>query len=165
MSKPFGQQAYQLFGDIRLQFDGHEAATDYRRSLDIGNALASVAYQVEGVRYSREVFVSEPAQAIVVHLTDDGGTLDFGLALNSPHARYTVKVEGDTLILRGRVNDSPKDKERGTTPYPASRLEFEARLKVLLADGKLIPEEGGLRVSGATGVTLLLVAGTNFGSC
>jgi alpha-L-fucosidase 2 len=162
MSKPSGQQAYQPFGEIRIQFDGHAEATGYRRSLDICNALAGVCYRVNGVRYRREVFASEPAQAIVVHLTAEGGTLDFSVILKTAHTNHVVTVESDTLILRGRVNDYPKDKQRGETPYPASGIEFEARLKVIAVDGELLTGNGAIQVRKATEATLLLVAATNF---
>src|SRR3954466_6567397 len=42
MSVPVRQKAYQPFGDVRLHFPGHEAATDYRRELDLDSATAIV---------------------------------------------------------------------------------------------------------------------------
>jgi alpha-L-fucosidase 2 len=162
MSKPFGQQAYQPFGEIRLQFPGHERASGYWRSLDIGNALAVVRYEVGEASYRREIFASEPDQALIVHLTAEGGTLDFSVSLGAAHEKHTVTVEGDEIVLRGSVNDYPKAEERGRTPYPQSALNFEARLKVIPADGRLIADAEAIQVEGATEVTLQLVGATNF---
>lgn len=162
MSKPFGQQAYQPFGEIRLQFDGHDGVSDYRRSLDIGNAVAAVRYQADGATYAREVFASEPDQALIVHLTAENGTLDFNVGLATAHDKHAVSVEGDEIVLRGRANNYPKDQERGHTPYPESAVEFEARLKIVAADGELVVEGDRIQVNGSTKVTLQLVAATNF---
>lgn len=162
MSTPLGQQAYQPFGEIVLNLPGHENAIDYRRSLDLGNAVAEVSYKLNGASYRREVFASHPHQALVIRLTADGGTLDFTVGLNCPHTTHRVSAEGGEIILRGKVSDYPKDKARGRTPYPESALEFEARLKLIPTDGKLIAEAGTIQVKGATAVTLQLVAATSF---
>ena len=45
--------------------------TDYRLELDIDNAIARLSYRLGGVRYTREVFASHPAQAIVMRLSAD----------------------------------------------------------------------------------------------
>src|SRR5262245_12890758 len=62
---------YQPLGDLWLAFEGHDAATDYRRELDLASAVARVGYRAGGVRFSREIFASHPAQVIVVRLTSE----------------------------------------------------------------------------------------------
>ena len=42
MGVPAEQMKYQPLGNVELTFDGHDAATDYRRSLDLSTAIASV---------------------------------------------------------------------------------------------------------------------------
>lgn len=68
MSQPFGQQCYLPFGNILLNFPGHENATNYKRKLDLEDAVSTVVYEVDGVKYKREVFASNPDQALVLHL-------------------------------------------------------------------------------------------------
>jgi len=63
------QASYQPFGDLNLKFSNTSAATNYRRELDIANALAATSYTLNGVNYRREYFVSQPNQAIVIHLS------------------------------------------------------------------------------------------------
>src|SRR5687768_379925 len=53
MSVPLRQKAYQPLGDLRLAFDGHEKATDYRRELDLDTGVATVGYSLDGVRFTR----------------------------------------------------------------------------------------------------------------
>ena len=65
------QEKYQPFGDLMLEFPGHEAASDYRRELDIDRAVASVEYLVGEGKFRREMFASYPDNVIVVRLTSD----------------------------------------------------------------------------------------------
>mgnify|MGYP000508772651 CR=1 FL=1 len=52
---PLRQKAYQPCGDLWLDFPGHEAATDYTRTLDLDTAIATVRYKVGGVTYTAPV--------------------------------------------------------------------------------------------------------------
>ena len=71
MSVPLFQLPYQPFVDLKLRFEGHDRVEDYRRELDLDQAIASVRYKLDGVTYRREVFCSFPDQALVVRLEAD----------------------------------------------------------------------------------------------
>ena len=96
---------YQPLGDLLLDLDGTGPVTDYRRELDLAEAVARVRYQRGGVSHQREAFVSHPDQAIVVRLTADRpGAVGFTLRLDTQHkptASWRV-VGDDTLILAGQ---------------------------------------------------------------
>ena len=62
-------QSYQPLGDLTIEFPIAGEVTDYRRELDLGAGRGPGAVHQQGVRYTREVFASHPAQAIVVRLT------------------------------------------------------------------------------------------------
>ena len=68
---PFRLESYQSLGDLRLTFEHEGTPTDYRFELDIDSAIARLSYRLGGVRYTREVFASHPAQAIVMRLSAD----------------------------------------------------------------------------------------------
>jgi len=163
MSQPFGQLSYQPFGNILLHFPGHAHARNFKRSLDLGDAISLVSYEVDDVKYQREVLVSEPDQAVLVRIeSSKKGALNFTIHLDSPHSKYDVSVDGDVIILKGKANNYPNDLEREGKPYPESKLTFEARLKVLAEGGELVKEEHGIKVVGAKNATLKLVAATSF---
>ncbi|MDX1284936.1 MAG: glycoside hydrolase family 95 protein, partial [Draconibacterium sp.] len=141
MSQPFGQLCYQPFGNILLDFPGHENAVNFKRQLDLEDALSTVQYGVGDVNYKREVFASEPDQAVVVQITaSEKGALSLSAGMDSPHSKYDVKVEGDEVIISGRANNYPEELGRDGKPYPESKLTFEARLKVLNDGGELVAE-------------------------
>src|SRR5262245_57696963 len=71
MGRPRRLLPYQTLGDLWLAFEGHDAITDYRCELDLASAVARVGYRAGGVRFSREIFASHPAQVIVVRLTSE----------------------------------------------------------------------------------------------
>jgi len=163
MSDPFGQLNYQPFGNILLGFPDHEKAVNFTRKLDLEDAISSVLYEVEGVEYKREVFASEPDQAIIIQINSSKNeALNFTAGMDSPHSEYDVSVNGDVIIISGKANNYPKGKIRKGAPYPDSKTTFEARLKVVIEGGELVSEEKTIKVTNAKSATLKLVAATSF---
>ena len=59
--------AYQNFGDIFIDFgaaggNNPRGPVDYRRELDLDDALAKVVYKADGVTYTREYLASYPVR-------------------------------------------------------------------------------------------------------
>ncbi len=150
MSVPLRQKAYQPCADLNLEFPGHEAATDYIRTLDLDTAIATVRYKVGGVTYTRETFASFPDQVIVVRITaDQPGALNFTASLTSPHAGATVRPLGvNGLAVAGQVKDGA--------------IKFEAQLQVFAEWGSYSIEDGTMKIAGVTEVMFILGAATNF---
>ena len=44
MSQPLGQKAYQPFGDLIINFPGHQDYSSYNRNLDLGQAILTTSY-------------------------------------------------------------------------------------------------------------------------
>src|SRR5260370_32670950 len=68
MQGPFNQ-AFQPLGDLLIDFEHRGDATSYRRELNLDTAIATTSYIADGIQYIREVFVSAPAQLVVIHLS------------------------------------------------------------------------------------------------
>jgi alpha-L-fucosidase 2 len=163
MSQPFGQLCYQPFGDVLLNFPGHENAANYKRQLNLEDAITSVFYEVDGVKFKREVFSSTPGQAIVVRIeADKKGAINFNAGFKSPQSNYEVSVSGDMVILSGKANNYPKELGYDGKHYPESKLTFEARLKVINDGGELVKEGNSIQIKNAKTATLILVAATSF---
>jgi len=150
LSVPVRQKAYQPFGDLRLHFPGHEAATDYHRELDLDSAIAGVTYRVDGVTYRRQTFASHPDGVIVLRLTaDQPGRVTFDLKMTSPHKSATIKaIAPDTLAMCGQVEEGG--------------VRFEARLRVFLTGGRVAMNNEGASVENADAAMLVLAAATSF---
>ena len=104
MSVPFRQRAYQPCGDLHLAFPGHEKVSQYRRELDLDSAIARTTYRSGKVIFTREVFASHPAQAIVVRLAASApGHITVHASLDSPHAQVRQKNQCQNSSAAGRV--------------------------------------------------------------
>ncbi len=161
MSEPLRQMAYQPFGDLFIEFPGHENVGDYRRQLDLDSAVVSVTYKHGGIAYRREIFASHPDHVIVVRVTaDKPGAVSFHASVTSPHAETITKgISEETLAIRGRVADFDYKRIKKVIP---GRLKLEARLRVVADGGTAKVTDEAVQVNGADAVTLLLVAATSY---
>ncbi len=162
MSVPLRQERYQPFGDLWIEFEGGGEPSDYVRDLDLDSAVASVAYQQDGVSLTRSVFSSLPDEVLIVRLEADiSGTLNFTVSVTSPHGESGISIDGHTLIMNGRASGYIHTR---TKAYRPSILTFEARLKIYECDGEVRQEGDKLRVSDAGAVTLALTGATSYRS-
>jgi alpha-L-fucosidase 2 len=163
MSKPLRQFNYQPFGNILLGFTGHENPADYRRILDLEEAVVSVEYEIGRINYKREIFTTHPGKVMVIRLeASKNKGLNFSAGMDSPHAVWDVSVENNEIIMKGKADDYHHTAGRGETPYPESMLNFEARLLVEAEGGGIIQKDNRIEVVNARNATLYLAAATNF---
>ena len=161
--KPANQQTYVPVGDLLLDFKpGAEPVTDYYRELDMETGIVTVNYTQDGVRMTREVFMSYPDHVMVMKVSaDKPGKVDVEAKFKSPFQR-SVSSNGNRLTMNG------------TWSYVADRI-FDLIAKVegdgmsYQADVVAIPEKGTLTatdsslvVSGANSVTFVLTIATNY---
>src|SRR5580765_3878965 len=62
-------QTYLPMGDLLLSFEHGDIGADYRRMLDLRNAVATTRFRVNNVHYTREIIASFPARVLVMRLT------------------------------------------------------------------------------------------------
>ena len=88
-------------------FPNTTGATNYKRELDISNAVATTSYSVNGVNYKREYFVSQPNQVLAINLTaSKRSSISFEISLSSPHKNFTVKkINANTIALSVKVKN------------------------------------------------------------
>jgi len=142
---------YQSFGELQLAFPQPETVSDYRRELDIADAVARVSYSADGVHYTREYFASYPDGVIAVHLAADReNRISFTAKLNIPDNRSAlISVDNGRITASGELHDND--------------LGYETQLQVITEGGNLAhTDDGGIRVTGANSATLLLAAGTDY---
>ncbi|GAA3147578.1 alpha-L-fucosidase 2 [Kribbella aluminosa] len=156
MGRPSEQMQYQPVGYLNLAFPGIDAAavSAYRRELDLTTAITSVSYEHAGVRYTREVFISHPAQVLVMRLTaSERGALTFDATYSTEQAATPAAYDGQTLALDGISGDA-----EGLT----GSVKFTALLRAYADGGRTTVADGKLSVAGADEVTLLLTVGTSY---
>lgn len=145
---PGGVKSYQPLGDLFIDFDHATEAKNYKRDLDLRTGIHHVQYDIDGQAYTREVFASAPANAIVMRLetkSPEGISATLGM---SREKDATVRTTKGQLVLSGQID--------------ADGIKFETVVQVLNEGGKLIYEQGKLKVERARAVIILITAATNY---
>ncbi len=163
MSVPLRQVAYQAFGDLLLEFPGHNEVTNYRRQLDLDAAIATVQYEHDGVTYTREALASYPDQVIALRLqASRPGAITCRVRFASLHNETETIADASarTLTLTGKVDPYEFPRSGGQTVE--SVLTFCATLKAHVQGGHVSTQDGALKIDGADEVCFYLAAATSY---
>ena len=141
----------------------------YLRTLDLDNAIATTSFVVDGVEYSREIFVSHPDRVMVMHLTSsEEGKLEFDLDGATMWDGSTVQsLSSNEYLVKGQVGyyQSTKWEEPFSKwqvgPNGEKGMRYQFRVKVVRCDGQVYTSPC-LHVSGASDVLILVSAATSF---
>lgn len=147
---------YQTVGSLKLHFNGIDSVSDYRRELDISNAIATTTFTANGVSYRRECLASLTDDLIIIRLTaSKKGALSFDAHYDTPmpHDTPTADAQKQTLTLRGRGTNH--EGVEGKVRY-TSIAHFDHN------GGSLSTQDGILSITDANAVTIYLSIGTNF---
>jgi alpha-L-fucosidase 2 len=138
---------------VSMSLDPSEKTRDYRRSLDLRDAISTVEYRKDGVTYTREAFASAPDQVMVFRFSaDKPGKISFAATLNRLQSFETVADGSAGLLLTGRTSA-----RRGV-----EGMRFVARLRALHFGGKVSVKDGALHIDSADEALLLVAAATDY---
>ena len=141
---------YQALGDVYLDFGPQGNLTNYRRELNIENAVATVSYTAGQVNYLREVFSSAPDQALIIRLSaDKTGLLSFTLHLSRQGNKATIVATGTEIDMNEHVGDG-------------TGVKMFSRLKVIAEGGRTLSGGDSIRVENANSVTIFFTAATDY---
>lgn len=143
-------------------------ARNLYRELNISNALSTVTYEADGVKYRRTSFISYPDQVMVIKIAADRPqAVSLHIRLNSL-LRYTVQTKGEkTLILNGKAPAyvANRDYDPHQVVYDDKRgTQFKVQVELLPDGGHYEANDSALTVRNANEVVLLLSAVTDFGN-
>ncbi|MEG2514040.1 MAG: glycoside hydrolase N-terminal domain-containing protein, partial [Bacteroidaceae bacterium] len=153
-NSPYG--CFQTLGFLTINYAlGQQTKqatfTNYRRGLNLNDAVAYTSFEEGGVKYRREYFVSHTADVIVIKLTaNKSKALAFDLTLDRPE-RFTTYCEGQTLCMKGAMNDG----------LGGNGMNYLTQLKIV-TDGQTKASAQSLAVSGAKKAYLIISTATDF---
>ncbi|MCG8685752.1 MAG: glycoside hydrolase family 95 protein [Desulfobacterales bacterium] len=148
---PRRQQFYQPLGNLILNFEHEGEITDYKRSLNLEDAIVTISYKCDGSAYKREIFASHPDDAIIMRFTTDNANgLNLKLEHTSQHKSTSV-LDGNTYRLSGMGNEG-----RGIAPD----IRFESCINIKKGKGSAL--KNGFEISGQKEVILVYTAATNY---
>jgi alpha-L-fucosidase 2 len=158
-------RSHQTLGELFIELN-HENISDYRRELDLNNAIINVSYKSNGNLITERVFTSAPDQAIIIEFKSESASgLNGKIRLTRPydngHPTAQTKAFTNTLIMQGEVT------QRGgwfdSKEYPILHgVKFETRLLVKSETGTVKNNGEFLELQGVKKATLYLVNNTSF---
>lgn len=162
---------YQMLADLNIDFSfphrrkttsENDAApvTDYRRWLDLRDAVAYTSFTKEGVDYQREYFTSRDKDVVIIHLTASRRrALSFSAQLSRPKQGVVSVLPGigkkeGTLLLEGTL-DSGKPGREG--------MKYRVAMRLISKGGKQnISAERGITLTQGREAWLVLSATTSY---
>jgi len=147
---PFG--CFQTLGDLWIDNGSNKDFQNYKRELDLNNAVVRVSYDQNGVHFLREIFISSPDKVMVARFTaSKPGQISFTCSMNRPE-RFRTYAENNQFLMSGALSNG-----KG-----GNGLEYQARLQAVSKKGRVTCSDTSLTVKGADEVMLLLSASTDY---
>ena len=157
LSDPPVVRSYESFGEVFVDFYDKSPYTDYRKELELKDAIAKVFWTKNGVNYKSECFVSADYDALVYKVSTDGTKFSCKVTMNRKQDAYTACVDNDTLTMSGIIN-TIADKNCGEG---GEGLSFGGKMKVF-SDGNLTADHKNIYVDGATYLVIYSAFATNY---
>jgi alpha-L-fucosidase 2 len=146
---------YQVLGNLHLTFpnDSQAPVENYRRELNLNDAIGHVEFRRAGVTFTREMFASAPDQVIVLRLSADRSKeISFEARLDRPE-RFETSGDGQNgLLMTGQLDNG----------LGGGGVRYAARMRVLNRGGEVSVRENVLSVSKADEAILLIAAATDY---
>jgi alpha-L-fucosidase 2 len=163
-------ESYQPLGNLRLAFLHPGKVTNYRRELDLDTACARTTYAVGASVFTREAFVSNPDQVLVLRATcSQPNQLNCSISLDGELQLSAKAIGHDQLLLAGKAashivyaghpgSDHPVHK----SDTPGEGMYFAAALEVAVEGGTVSASGNSLKVTSASALTIRLTSATGF---
>lgn len=143
--------SYQAFCDLNIDM-GHADTgyTNYLRGLDLDTAVSAVEYDLDGIHYKREYFLSYPDMVLVARYTADRpGAISMTAGLECRQdTGFEITAQNNTIKLRGVIQDNG--------------LIYEGQAAVSAENGTTQISENSVSVAGADAVTIVFSAATDY---
>ena len=160
--KPANQQTYVPVGDLLLDFPAGGNVSDYYRELDMETGVVTVRYTQDGVKMTREVFMSYPDHVMVMRVSaDQPGAVNVEVRLQSPFRRK-IAAEGNRLTMNGTWSYLPTRIFDLIAKVEGDGMSFQTDVVALPEKGTLAATDSSLVVSGANAVTFVLTIATDY---
>jgi alpha-L-fucosidase 2 len=158
-------ESFAPLGTLEINNSEKGKAVNYHRELDISTAVSKVSYEMAGIKYTREYFVSAPDQIMIIKLTSDQkGALNFDINLKSL-LKSNVEVRNNILVMRG---SAPIHENTGYTVLPKyldikeRGTKFTTLVQIKKADGKITSSRESLTLKDATEAIIYVSVATSF---
>jgi alpha-L-fucosidase 2 len=163
-------ESYLPLGDLYIDQELNGATSQYRRALDVGNAIATTTFNTDEVQFTREVFASYPDHVIAMRLTaSKAKALNISLRTGSKLFIQTIARDNE-ITFGGRAPSHVDPSYLETLELPViyndhddcRGMRFECKVAIQKTDGIISVSQERLVIRDGTEIVLLISAATSF---
>jgi len=160
-------ESYAPLGTLFIEFKHQGNYNNYRRELDISEAIAMVKYNLGGIQYKREYFISNPDKVMVVKLLcSRKESLSFEVKFQSL-LKYSSSANDAFLQINGYApyHAAPSYwwKDQDPIRFDENRgTRFSTYIKIKNKGGQVVVSDSIIKVSNANEATLFVSIATSF---
>ena len=160
-------ESYCPLGTLFIDMKQNGEPKDYYRELNIGDAVSKVKYDINGITYTREYFISYPDQVMIIRLASSKkAALNFSIRFNSL-LKYKISIENSDLKAEGYAPVHAAPNYLGDIPdaivfNEKKGTRFTALFKIKNSDGRIVTSDSTLGVKDATEALVYISIATSF---
>lgn len=141
--------SYQMLGLLELFWHENAQISDYKRILNVENAMATTSYKRNGVAVKQRLFADFSNDIIWVEITSEKPILAMDIHLKRSE-NASVKLFDNQLIMQGQL---PNGDQKG--------MRFASIVSVE-SEGKISPKETFISVENSQKIVLRISSATNY---
>ncbi|HEX3437278.1 MAG TPA: glycoside hydrolase family 95 protein [Pseudacidobacterium sp.] len=144
--------------ELTMSFKETGQAEDYRRSLDLEEAVAEVSYRSGDAVYTREIIASHPDDVIALRLgCTRTGSIGFNLHFGATKLPHSIKTVGkNVLAVEGKALETLHS-------TGLDGVDFQISVQVIPEGGSVHSGDASLYVEAANSVIVLVAIATSYG--
>ncbi|MBI9071366.1 MAG: glycoside hydrolase family 95 protein [Melioribacteraceae bacterium] len=160
-------QSFVPLGNLLIEHKHSANIENYYRELNISDAEALVNYKCDNAKFSKEYFVSNPDQVMVIRLkSDTDKVMNFDLNFTSL-LKYKNETRDNSIIINGYAPYHTEPSYRGDLPdavkFDKNRgIRFTAIIKIKSTDGNVLENDSTLSISEASAAEIIVSVATSF---
>ncbi|GLB49351.1 glycoside hydrolase family 95 protein [Neptunitalea lumnitzerae] len=160
-------QSYAPLGTLKINYDNQQKSDEYYRDLNLENAISTVSYKNNKVRYKREYFVSHPDQIMVIRITaSKKNSINCSLNFES-ELKYNSIAKNNVLAINGYAPYHAEPSYRGDMPnailFDENRgTRFTTLFKIKNTDGKVTVSNDRVTLKNCSEAIIYVSIATSF---
>lgn len=165
--RPTSFRSYQTLGNLVLNFNLPDSASQYQRVLDMETGIETTTFSMVGMRITKKLLISAVDDVMQLEISSSKKhTLNFLVNLERERDASIYFPDDQTILMDGQIVDIPApeayDDNPGGSGPGGEHMRFAARVEVSQTGGSTTAHPTGIQVSNATKVVIRLTAATDF---
>ena len=157
LSDPPVVRSYEAFGEIFIDFFDKSPYANYRKELELSEAISRVYWTRSGMNFKSECFVSEEYDALVYKLSNDGRPFSCNVSIKRKRDAYSAALRNNEIVMNGRITCADSE----SYGEGCEGMSFGARLRIE-SDGKLAASHDYITVTDCTYIIIYSAFETNY---